>query len=76
MIKFFKEIYLRLKIVSPPFFKKLTIFGGSLSAAGLTFLAVDSLKEIGTYMITAGTVIAGVSQLTAVTPPTKTEINK
>jgi hypothetical protein len=64
-----KKIILRAKSPTPKFFKTLRTIGLSLAAAGGAILAAPIampalVVSIGGYLLTAGTVITAVSQVT------------
>jgi cellobiose-specific phosphotransferase system component IIC len=60
-----KEIVGRLKEPTPQFWKNIQKFGLALGIIGGAFVAspVATLVSIGGYLITGGTIIAGLSQL-------------
>lgn len=69
-----KEFWKRLWAETPSFFKRMRIFGVSLSATGTALVAIPGippkLSSIAATCIWVGMAIAAVSQL-AVSDPTK-----
>jgi hypothetical protein len=61
------ELFKRLKEPTPQFWKKIQNVGLALGVIGGAFVAspVAILVSIGGYLIMAGSIIAGLSQLTS-----------
>jgi hypothetical protein len=61
------ELLKRLKEPTPEFWKKIQKVGLALGVIGGAFVAspVATLVSIGGYLIMAGTIIAGLSQITS-----------
>ena len=84
-INFFQELSNRWTSTSPIFFKKLTSFGGWLTATGTALVGVPAalnavvktdmnlaiLGTISSYMVLAGIIIAVVSKLPVKDPDYK-----
>jgi hypothetical protein len=62
-----RDIISRLKEPTPQFWKNIQNVGLALGIIGAAFVAspVATLVSIGGYLIMAGTIIAGLSQLTS-----------